>query len=147
MNLVIGKEEVEEEQKKEVGKKFPSVELKPLPSNLRYEFLGPSSTFPVIVNALLNEVETSKLLNVLRMHRKSLGYTIDDLKGISPMLCMHRIVLEDDAKPSIERQRKLNPPMLDVVKKEVLKLLAVGIIYPISNSRWVAPVQVVPKKG
>jgi len=95
----------------------PKVELKPLPSNLRYEFLGPESTYPVIVNACLNDEETAKLLNELRMHRKAIGYTIDDLKGLSPSLCMHRILLEDGHKPSIEHQRRLNPNMQEVVKK------------------------------
>lgn len=83
---------------------------------------------------------------MLRLHKSVLGYTIDDLKGISPTLCMHRILLEDESKPLRERQRKLNPSMMEVVKKEVLKLLASGID-PISDNKWVSPVQVVPKKG
>ncbi|XP_039687849.1 uncharacterized protein [Medicago truncatula] len=128
-------------------KEAPKVELKTLPSNLRYEFLGPNSTYPVIVNASLDEVETEKLLYVLKKYPKAIGYTIDDIKGINPSLCMHRILLEDDYKPSIEHQRRLNPNMKEVVKKEVLKLLDAGVIYPISDSKWVSPVQVVPKKG
>jgi hypothetical protein len=55
--------------------------------------------------------------------------------------------MEDDHKPSIEFQRRLNPNLKDVVKKEVLKLLDAGIIYPISDSNWVSPIHVVPKKG
>ncbi|CAM8944452.1 unnamed protein product [Rhodiola kirilowii] len=81
------------------GKEFEG-ELKPLPSNLRYEFLGSNSTHPVIVGAILNENETSKLLHVLKNNRKALGYSIDDLKGISPSLCMHRINVDENAKPS-----------------------------------------------
>ena len=57
------------------------------------------------------------------------------------------ILLEDNAKPSRDAQRRLNPIMMDVVKKEILKLLSVGVIYPISDSEWVSPVQVVPKKS
>jgi hypothetical protein len=60
---------------------------------------------------------------------------------------MHRILLEDDSTGSIEPQRRLNPNLKEVVKKEVLKLLDAGIIYPISDSKWVSPVQVVPKNG
>ena len=75
------------------------------------------------------------------------GYSINDLKGISPKICMHRILLEDNAKPSIEGQRRLNPTLKEVVRKEVTKLLDNGIIYSISDSNWVSPVQVVPKKG
>ena len=62
-------------------------------------------------------------------------------------MCMHRILLEEDAKPTREAQRRLNPPMIEVVKKEIIKLLDVGVIYPISDSKWVSPVQVVPKKS
>ncbi|CAN6562387.1 unnamed protein product [Malus baccata var. baccata] len=60
---------------------------------------------------------------------------------------MHRILLEEGAKPSREAQRWLNPPMMDVVKKEIIKLLDCAVIYPISDSHWVSPVQVVPKKS
>ena len=55
--------------------------------------------------------------------------------------------MEDGHKPSIEAQRRLNPHMQEVVKKEVLKLLDTSIIYPISNSEWVSLVQVMPKKS
>src|SRR4030067_2158510 len=92
-------------------------------------------------------VKLKKLLDVLKKYPKAIGYTIEDIKGINPSLCMHRILLEDDYKPSIEHQRRLNPNMKEVVKKEVLKLLDAGVIYPISDSKWVSPVQVVPKKG
>ena len=60
---------------------------------------------------------------------------------------MHKILLEDNAKTSIEHQRRLNPVMKEVVRKEVLKWLNVGFIYAISDSSWVSPVHVVPKKG
>ncbi|KAJ8770395.1 hypothetical protein K2173_015009 [Erythroxylum novogranatense] len=59
---------------------------------------------------------------------------------------IEKILLEEGSKPSKEAQRRLNPPMMEVVKKEILKLLDAGIIYPISDSKWVSPVQVVPKK-
>ncbi|XP_057996598.1 uncharacterized protein LOC131175918 [Hevea brasiliensis] len=128
-------------------KDAPKVDLKPLPSTLRYTFLGPNSTYPVIINANLSDVQVEKLLRELRAHRKVIGYTIDDIKGINPILCMHRILLEDNFKPTVEHQRRLNPNMKEVVKKEVLKLLEAGIIYHISDSSWVSPVHVVPKKG
>ncbi|CAM8983484.1 unnamed protein product [Rhodiola kirilowii] len=131
----------------DTGKESCPVELKPLPASLMYEFLGPNSTYPVIVNASLTDVETQKLLDVLRKHRPALGYSIDDLKGISPDLCMHRINLEDDARPSRDALRRLNPKLNDVVKKEILKLLDVGINYSVADSKWVSPVHVVPKKG
>ena len=63
------------------------------------------------------------------------------------MICTHKIYLEENAKPSKEMQRRLNPNMKEVVKNEVIKLLDNGIIYPISDSKWVSPTQVVPKKS
>jgi len=59
------------------------------------------------------------LLGVLREYCKAIEYTLDDLKGIHPSMCMHRILMEDDHKPSIEHQRRLNPNMHEVVKKEI----------------------------
>ena len=125
----------------------PKMEQKPLPSYLRYAYLGEASTLPVIISASLTAAEEDKLLRVLRDHKDALGWSLDDLKGILPSMCMHRILLEDGHKPSMEAQRRLNPTMKEVVHKEVLKWLDVGVIYPISDSAWVSPVQVVPKKG
>jgi hypothetical protein len=72
---------------------------------------------------------------------------VADLKGIYPSICMHPIHLEEGARPSYEAQRRLNPNMKEVVMKEVVKLLDAGIIYPISDSKWISPTQVVPKKS
>ena len=125
----------------------PNLELKPLPSHLRYAYLGDEETLPVIVSVSLTEEQEEKLLQVLKKFKKAIGWTIADIKGISPSLCMHKILLEDDYRGSIEQQRRLNPIMKEVVKKEVIKWLDAGIIYPISDSSWVSPVQCVPKKG
>ena len=101
----------------------------------------------MIVVASLTPEEGEKLLRVLREHRTALGWTIFDIKGISPSICMHKILMEELYKPSIEPQRRLNPAMKEVVKAEILKLFNAGIIYAILDSSWVSPVQVVPKKG
>ena len=69
-----------------------------------------------------------------------------DIKGISPPTYMYKILLEEGSKPSIEAQRRLNPPMIKVVKKEIHKLLDVGMVYPILDSKWVGSIQVDPKK-
>ncbi|XP_058783187.1 uncharacterized protein LOC131657848 [Vicia villosa] len=115
--------------------KKPAIELKTLPKDLRYEFLDEELERPVIVNADLGQIETEKLLNVLRKYPTALGYNISDLKGISPSICMHRIMLEEECKTSQEHQRRINLILSDVVKKEVQKLLEAGIIYPISDSK------------
>jgi hypothetical protein len=75
------------------------------------------------------------------------GYSLADLKGISPTLCTHHIPIDLDSTPSREPQHRLNNAMREVVKKEDLKLLHTGIIYPMPHSDWVSPVQVVSKKG
>jgi len=101
----------------------------------------------VIISDKFSEEETHKLINILEKHRSVLGYTLQDLKGISPALCTHQIPLDPKIAPSREPQRRLNNAMREVVKKEVLKLLDVEIIYPVLHSERVIPVQVVPKKG
>ena len=121
--------------------------LKELPSHLKYEFLEPEKRKPVIILAALTEAEKQKLLVILRKYKEAIAWSIEDLKGISPSICMHKILLEDNAKTSIEHQRRLNPVMKEVVRKEVLKWLNAGFIYVISDSSWVSLVHVVPKKG
>lgn len=106
--------------------KAPQVELKPLPSLLRYEFLRPDSTYPIIVNANLTKVEIEKLLRELRLHQKVIGYTTNDMKEIYPPICMHRILLKNGHKASIEHQRRLNPNMKGVFEKECLNCLMSG---------------------
>nr|XP_027096219.1 uncharacterized protein LOC113716121 [Coffea arabica] len=125
----------------------PVLELKPLPKHLKYAYLGEGETLPVIISAGLSKVQEEKLLRVLREHKQAIRWTIANIKGISPAVCMHRIRLEENSKPVRQAQRRLNPLMMEVVKKEILKLLDVGIIFAISDSPWVSPVQVVPKKA
>ncbi|RVW88289.1 hypothetical protein CK203_038728 [Vitis vinifera] len=86
-------------------------------------------------------------MEVLKRCKKAIGWQISDLKGISPLVCTHHIYMEEEAKPIRQLQRRLNPHLQEVVRAEVLKLLQAGIIYPISDSPWVSPTQVVPKKS
>ncbi|CAN6725357.1 unnamed protein product [Malus baccata var. baccata] len=125
----------------------PVLELKPLPDHLKYVFLGDEETLPIIVSSSLTALEEEKLIRVLKEHKTAIGWTLADIKGISPTTCMHRIFLNEGAKPTREAQRRLNPPMMEVVKKDIIKILDCGVIYPISDSHWVSPVQVVPKKS
>ncbi|KAK5843518.1 hypothetical protein PVK06_005975 [Gossypium arboreum] len=124
----------------------PDMELKPLPEHFKYAFLGKGNTLPIIISNKLSKPEEESLIQVLKSHKEVIGWTIADLKGISPLTCTHKIYLEENTKPRREAQRRLNPNMMEVVKKEIIKLLDADIIFPISDSRWVSPVQVVPKK-
>ena len=123
------------------------IDLKPLPFDLKYSYLGKNETFLAIIFSKLDASQEGKLIETLKIHNNALGWTITDIKGINPFICTHNIYLEENAKPSREMQRRLNPNMKEVVRNEVIKLLDNGIIYSISDSKWVSPTQVVPKKS
>ncbi|XP_060211959.1 uncharacterized protein LOC132639533 [Lycium barbarum] len=99
----------------------PILELKPLPSHLRYEFLGPKNTLPVIIFARLTDEQRERLMVILRKYKKAIGWCIADIQGIPP---------------GIEHQRRLNPSMQEVVKTEIIKWLDVEVVYLIANSSW-----------
>nr|GEV57944.1 DNA-directed DNA polymerase [Tanacetum cinerariifolium] len=94
------------------------LELKELPSHLEHAFLEESNKLP-----------------------------ISDIKGIDLRFCTHKILMEEDYKPAVQSQKRVNPKIHDVIKKEVIKLLDAGMIYLISDSPWVSPIYCVPKKG
>jgi hypothetical protein len=123
----------------------PKKELKPLPDNLKYKFLGPIESLPVIIAADLAYAQEETLLDILREHKEAIDWTIKDIKGISPSLVVHKIHLKENAKPMREPQRRLNTAMQEVMRAEVIKLLDIGIIYPIYECKWVSPIHVVPK--
>ncbi|GKF09639.1 hypothetical protein Tco_0043863, partial [Tanacetum coccineum] len=125
----------------------PELELKDLPSHLEYAFLEGTDKLPVIIYKELKDEEKAALLKVLKSHKWAIAWKISDIKGIDPSFCTHMILMEDDFKPAVQHQRRVNPKINEVIKKEVVKLLDAGLIYPISDSSWVSPVHCVPKKG
>jgi hypothetical protein len=136
-------QDLEQEAKPETS----PIELKQLPPRLQYVFLNGDRETPIIISDKLSHNETGRLVATLEKYRSLIGYSLKDLKGISPSLCTHRIPMEQEHKPIREHQRRLNNVMREVVKKEVLKPLKAGVIYLVSDSEWVSPVQVVSKKG
>ncbi|GJR30333.1 reverse transcriptase domain-containing protein [Tanacetum coccineum] len=125
----------------------PKVELKDLPPHLEYAFLEGTDKLPVIIAKDLKDEEKAALIKVLKSHKQAIAWKLSDIKGINPEFCTHKILMEDDFKPAVQHQRRVNPKIHEVIKKEVLKLLDAGLIYPISDSPWVSPVHCVPKKG
>ena len=125
----------------------PTLELKTLPSTLKYAFLDDEKAKPVIISSKLDLKQEEQLLEVLRKNKEAIGWTLTDLKGLDPPLCTHHIFLDDESRPVREAQRRLNPRVWEAVKEEILKLLKAEIIYPISDSQWVSPVHVVLKKA
>jgi hypothetical protein len=82
--------------------KPPEKELKPLLDSLKYRFLGLAESLPVIIASYLVDTQEEKLLDILREHKEAISWTIEDIQGISPLVVMHKIHLEEDAKPSRE---------------------------------------------
>ncbi|GKV23867.1 hypothetical protein SLEP1_g33550 [Rubroshorea leprosula] len=101
--------------------KPPTVELKPLPSQLKYVYLGDSNTLPAIISASLTGIEEEKLLRVLREHKGAIGWSIAVIKGFSPLVCMHKILLDEGHKLMVQPQRCLNPNMQEVGGTTVIK--------------------------
>nr|GEU94597.1 DNA-directed DNA polymerase [Tanacetum cinerariifolium] len=80
--------------------------------------------------------EKSALLKVLKSQKQAIAWKLTDIKGIDPEFCSHKNLLEGDYTPKVQSQRRVNPNIHDVIKKEVEKLLDAGLIYPISDSPW-----------
>ncbi|GJS37454.1 reverse transcriptase domain-containing protein [Tanacetum coccineum] len=132
---------------KESSDEIPEVELKELPPHLEYAFLEENNKLPVIISKDLSQEEKTSLINVLKNRKQAIAWKLSDIRGQIINLLHHKILLEDDYQPSVQHQRRVNPKIHDVIKKEVEKLLDAGLIYPISDSPWVSPVHCVPKKG
>nr|GFB05998.1 reverse transcriptase domain-containing protein [Tanacetum cinerariifolium] len=117
----------------------PEVELKDSPPHLEYAFLEGDNKLPVIIAKELGDEEKSTLIKVLKSHKRSIAWKLSDIQGINSEFCTHKILIEEDYKPAVQHQRRVNLKIHDVIKKEVEKLLDARLIYPISDSPWVSP--------
>ncbi|GKD58691.1 hypothetical protein Tco_1296200 [Tanacetum coccineum] len=122
------------------------IELKPLPDILEYVLLEEPSFLPVIISAQLFAQNKSKLVSVLKRHKEAFAQKTTDIPSICLSFCKHKIQLMDNKKQVVQKQRRLNLNMQEVMKKN-MKLLDTGIIYPITDNPWVSPIHCVPKKG
>ncbi|GJR03635.1 reverse transcriptase domain-containing protein [Tanacetum coccineum] len=125
----------------------PEVELKDLPPHLEYAFLEGDDKLPVIITKDLSVKEKAALIKVLKSRKRAIAWKLSDIKGINLKFYTHKILMEDDYKPAVQHQIRVNPKIHDVIKKEVERLLDARLIYPILDSPWVSPVHCVPKKG
>ncbi|GJZ51844.1 reverse transcriptase domain-containing protein, partial [Tanacetum coccineum] len=114
----------------------PELELSDLPPHLEYAFLEGTDKLPVIIAKDLKDEDKTALLKVIRSHKRAIAWKMSDIKGIDPKFCTHKIVMEDNVKPTVQHQRRVNLKIHEVIKKEVIKLLEAGLIYPISDSPW-----------
>nr|GEX03531.1 DNA-directed DNA polymerase [Tanacetum cinerariifolium] len=108
---------------------------------------GEEITLRVNDESDLKDVEKEALIKVLKSHRRAIAWKISDIKGIDPRFCTHKFLIEEDYKPAVQSQRRVNPKINDVIKMEVIKPLDARMIYPISDILWVSPIHCVPKKG
>ncbi|GJX47810.1 reverse transcriptase domain-containing protein [Tanacetum coccineum] len=114
----------------------PEVELKDLPPHLEYAFLEGNDKLPIIIAKDLSIEEKAALIKVLKSCKRAIAWKLSDIKGINLEFCTHRILMEDDYKPEVQHQRRVNTKIHDVIKKEVEKLLDARLIYLISDSPW-----------
>ncbi|GJU48964.1 DNA-directed DNA polymerase [Tanacetum coccineum] len=124
----------------EIDEKKP--ELKILPQHLEYAHLHGDKSFPIIISSKLSKERKILLLQVLDKHKGAIAWKCQTSRESVPSYYTHKILMKDDYKPIIQPQRHLNPKVQDVVK-----LLDLGLIYPILDSSWVSPIHVVPKKA
>nr|GEY75271.1 DNA-directed DNA polymerase [Tanacetum cinerariifolium] len=143
----ISPEQGEVAKEKSSIKEPLELELKDLPSHLEYAYLEGADNLHVIIGKDLKDDEKEAFLKVLKSHKRAIAWKITDIKGIDPRFCTHNILMEEDYKPSVQSQRRVNQKIHEVIKKEVIKLLDAGMIYPIFDSPWVSPIHCVPKKG
>nr|GEW49498.1 retrotransposon protein, putative, unclassified [Tanacetum cinerariifolium] len=141
-NLPSFKEEVKAYEAQTVKSSVdepPEVELKDLPPHLEYAFLEGDNKLPVIIAKELGSKEKAALIKVLKSHKRAIAWKLSGIHGINPKFCTHKILMEEDYKPAVQHQTRVNTKIHDVIKKEVEKLLDAGLIYPISDSPWVSP--------
>nr|GEZ79890.1 reverse transcriptase domain-containing protein [Tanacetum cinerariifolium] len=143
----IALKQVEETKAKSSIEVPPEFELKELPSHLEYAFLEETDKLPVIIAKDLKDDAKEALLKVLKSHKRAIAWKITDIKGIDTRFYTQKILMEEDYKPAVQSQRRINPKIHEVIEKEVIKLLDAGMIYPISNSPWMSLVHCVPKKS
>nr|GEW73611.1 DNA-directed DNA polymerase [Tanacetum cinerariifolium] len=138
---------------KELKRKNSSIDdalelkLKDSPSHLEYAFLEGIDKLPVIIYKELKDEEKAAFSKVFNSYKSAIAWKISDIKGIDSHFCTHKILMEDDFKPAVQHQRTENSKIHEVIKKEVIKHLDAGLIYPISDSPLVSPVHCVLKKG
>ena len=99
------------------------------------------------INSKLDFSKQQKLIKILQKKLGAIAWEYEDMRGIHPDTCIHHIYTQENAKPIRQFQRRMNPSLKDIVKDELHKLLNANFIYPISDSKWVSPLVIVPKKN
>eukprot|EP00253_Pinus_taeda_P034739 PITA_34739 len=99
------------------------------------------------INKNLEKLQQEELTKTLQKYFVAFAWEYTDMKGIDPKTCIHYIYIKDNSRPIRQPQRRMNPNLREIVKEELQKLLNVNFIYPISDSQWIYPLVIVPKKN
>nr|GEU43418.1 reverse transcriptase domain-containing protein [Tanacetum cinerariifolium] len=99
----------------------PELELKDLPSHLEYAYLEGVDKLPVIIAKDLKDDEKEALLKVLKSHKWAIAWKITDIKGIDPRFSTHKILMEEDYKPAVQSQRRVNPKLHEMLFNNTMK--------------------------
>eukprot|EP00253_Pinus_taeda_P031239 PITA_31239 len=99
------------------------------------------------INKNLEKSQQEELTKILQKHYTTFAWEYADMKGIDPKTCTHHIYIEENSRPIRQPLRRMNPNLREIVKEKLQKLLNVNFIYLISDSRWVSPLVIVPKKN
>ncbi|GJZ69580.1 hypothetical protein Tco_0633130 [Tanacetum coccineum] len=110
-------------QKSNFRARSSAVDLKDLPPHLEYAFLEGDDKFPVIIAKDLKDEEKAALIKVLKSHKRAIAWKLFDIKGVDPEFCTYKILMEEDYEPTVQSQRRVNPKIHDVIKKEVENFL------------------------
>nr|GFB71496.1 reverse transcriptase domain-containing protein [Tanacetum cinerariifolium] len=102
-----------------IAKELRKVELKDLPHHLEYAFLEGDNKLPVIIAKELGSEEKAALIKVLKSHKRAIAWKLSDIQGINPEIYTHKILMEEDYKPAVQHQRRVNPKIRDVIKKKL----------------------------
>ncbi|GJY43218.1 reverse transcriptase domain-containing protein [Tanacetum coccineum] len=116
----------------------PEVELKDLPPHLEYAFLeGGETSYPSIIAKDLKDGGMAALIKVLKSYKRAIAWKLSDIKGVDREFCTHRILMEEDYEPTVKSQRRVNPKIHNVIKKEVEKLLDAELIIDLLTVPWI----------
>ncbi|GJU99392.1 reverse transcriptase domain-containing protein [Tanacetum coccineum] len=107
----------------------PDLELKDLPSHLKYAFLEGDDKLPVIIAKNLKDEDKASLIKVLKSHKHAIAWKISDIKGINPQFCTHNILMEENAKP-VSTSENINPKIHEVISKKLPSNFLMPLIYP-----------------
>lgn len=112
-------------------KEAPKIEIKSLPSHLKYAFFGDDDTLPIILSTCLYDVPVKKALTIRKRRKKVIRWNMSDIQNINPTFYIHKITMEEDDEMSFQYLERLILMIKEVVRKEVIKWLDAGVVYPI----------------